>query len=268
MSLFRGKLITGIIFGGSLAALAIWIGVHSLGDALITQSNFTLLDEVPFSAASSTEFTAFAAKAEAVLPKPKKVPPKVEPIIIPPSLPVAPPDIAPVVVAPEPQPISQPQPAFVVAPVVSPSTVNNSIVLISEVLVGTEVSGDDEFIELYNAGQQPVDLTGWSVTKKTASGNESSLVAKARLQGKSIAPNQYFLLVHDGSNFGGAAPDAFWAKSNSLAAKNNSIVLRSAVGVKVDEVGWTEIPKSSSYARVPLMDGAVFSIQNVSTPRQ
>jgi predicted extracellular nuclease len=141
-------------------------------------------------------------------------------------------------------------------------------VLISEVFTGSEASGEDEFIELYNPGQQSIDLTGWYINKKTASGKEDNLVARARFQNKNISPGQYFLLVHDGSSFGGGAPDLIWAKSNTLAAKNNTIILYNASAVKVDESSWAEIPKGGSYARISLMEGGPFMSVVNPTPKE
>lgn len=253
----RIKLIAGIIFGGMLAILAVWIGVRSLGEALVPQNAFALIEEIPIS--TSTTAIAHVPDYAAVRAQPKKTLPKPEPIIIPPS-----PILAPIVVTPVVLPAPQPTPA----PVPTQSTVVIPQILISEVFVGTEISGEDEFIELYNAGQQSVDLTGWSINKKTASGKEDNLVAKARLLGKTIAPNQHFLLVHDSSSFAGAAPDALWAKSNTIAAKNNAIILYNSAGVKVDEASWPEIPKGSSYARSLLMEGGHFSIQHVPSPKE
>ncbi len=276
----RAKFIIGIIFGGSLAVLAAWIGLRSFGEVMAPQAGFALVDQAETSSTATVSSSKYFAGAIAALPpKPKKVPAK------PPAIPVTEP--APVVVAPEPQPVieqppvvqpppvGQPEPAPIPEPVVVappptpvPDASVSSHLFISEVMAGSETSGDDEFIELYNAGTQSVDLTGWSVNKKTASGKEDDLVAKARLQGKSVGPGQYFLIAHDGNHFEGGAPDALWAKSNSLAAKNNAVVLYNTAGAKVDEAGWMEIPKGGSFARVPVLEGGQFSVQNTPTPKQ
>lgn len=126
--------------------------------------------------------------------------------------------------------------------------------VVSEVMAGSDGNSSYEFIELYNAGDGALDLTGWAVKKKTASGAESALVAASRLEGKSIPPHRYFLLANEGGYAGPPAADVLWAKSNTLAYENNSIVLYDAAGNAVEEVRWAEIPKGSSYARV-LPDG-------------
>jgi len=122
---------------------------------------------------------------------------------------------------------------------------------ISEVTAGSELGSDDEFIELYNPNSVPVDLTGYSIKTKSASGSESALVSAARLQGKSIPAGKHFLIVHDSGYQGSVAPDATWAKSNGLAYTNNAVVLYNSSGAKVTEVSWTEIEKGRSSSGVP-----------------
>ena len=283
----RAKLIFGLVFGGALAVLAAVIGLQSLGDLAAPTSSFALIADV----SSSTTTTSFAASISDVLPVKKAAKKKIVqtlPVIVekpPASVPAAAPVVpilepfvfVPPPVAPEPRPpdsapTAAPPPQTLVAPlptpVASPAPITAGVVIIAEVMVGSEESGEDEFIELYNPSQQAVDLTGWSINKKTASGKEDNLVAKSRLQNKTIAPSQKFLIAHDGAHLTTATADALWAKSNTLAAKNNAIVLYNAAGAKVDEAVWTEIPKGGSYARVPLMEGGVFSVLNVATAGQ
>ena len=148
----------------------------------------------------------------------------------------------------------------------SPPNPVESHILISEIFVGSELSADDEFIEIYNAGAESVPLTGWSLKKKSSTGSESSLVSAARLEGKSIEPGQYFLIVREGKYRGTVAGDATWPSSYSLAYTNNSIVLYDPSGAKKDEASWVEIEKGSSYARQPI-DGGTF-VQGAPTPKQ
>ena len=93
------------------------------------------------------------------------------------------------------------------------------------------------FIELYNANDFPVDLTGWSVKKKTSGGKEDSLLASSRLKGKFILPQGYFLLTNEEGYSGNIAPDASWAKSNTIA-KNNTVILYDNNQGVVDKVGF------------------------------
>ncbi len=136
-----------------------------------------------------------------------------------------------------PPPQSQPQPA-------------TSHLLISEIVAGIDGNANYEFVELYNPTSRAIDLTGWSVKKKSSTGSESSLVASSRLEGKTIGVGKYFLLANEGGYTGTVPADALWAKSNTLAYTNNAIALYDANGATVEAVSWSEIPKGESYARV------------------
>ena len=142
-------------------------------------------------------------------------------------------------------------------------------VLIGEVQVGTDISSNDEFIELYNAGSAPVDLSGWSIKKKTSTGSEGSLLSAGwptGFQGKSIQPGKYFLLVNQGGYAGSVGKDGDWATSNNLAYTSNSIAIYDASGTMVDGVSWSEIPKNKSYARIS-WSGSDFSVLDTPTPK-
>ena len=122
-------------------------------------------------------------------------------------------------------------------------------VLISEVSVGTEENAKYEFVELYNNSSFAVDLTGWTIKKKSSTGNETSLVSTSRLQGKIILPQSYFLIGNEGGYKGSPTPNAMWAGSYTLAYSKNSVALYKG-GEKVDEANWEEIPKGRSIKRI------------------
>ncbi len=134
-------------------------------------------------------------------------------------------------------------------------------VLISEIMAGSESSSLDEFLELYNPTSCVINLSGWTVKKRTSTGNESMLVAMSRLEGKSIPAESYFLLANEGGYTSAVQPDVWWPKSYTLAYANNAIVIYNADGAKIDEVSWTEIPKGQSWARIS-WNSNQFSIQN------
>lgn len=140
-------------------------------------------------------------------------------------------------------------------------------ILISEVMVGSSASADDEFIEIYNYGSQAVDLTGWTIKKKSSSGAESSLVVASRLGGKTILPGKYFLLAHEGGYTGAVVADVTWPTSYSLAYTNNSITMYNASGATADQVIWTEIPKDKSYMRSGLDISAGFGVSESPSPQ-
>ncbi|MFH0806337.1 MAG: lamin tail domain-containing protein [Candidatus Brennerbacteria bacterium] len=120
-------------------------------------------------------------------------------------------------------------------------------VVISEVMAGKEGVGNWDFVELHNAGSSAVNLTGWSVKKRSSAGTESALVSASRFDGVTISAGGYIVLAHP--DYGGAA-NVVWPKSYTLAYTNNSVILYNANGEKVNEISWTEIPKGQSYARM------------------
>lgn len=154
-------------------------------------------------------------------------------------------------------------------PIISTADINPigvGRVLVSEIMVGADASANYEFIELYNAGSAPVDLTGWVIKKKTSSGSETSLVASKLFSGKIIQPGRY-LLLGNGSGYAGSTPlDISWASSNTLAYKNNSIVVYDADGYKLEEIGWDEIPKNGSLTRTG-WDSNQFTLSVLPTPQ-
>jgi len=147
-----------------------------------------------------------------------------------------------------------------------PTAPSGEKVLISEVMVGVEGNSGYEFIELYNPTANTIDLTGWTIKKRSSTGSESSLLVTSRLQGKSMASHGYFLAVNEGGYSGVVQPDASWAKSNTLAYSDNSIVVYNDAGEKIDEIVWTSIPKGESFERAS-WEGNQFNIQPVPNPQ-
>lgn len=111
-------------------------------------------------------------------------------------------------------------------------------VLISEIQI-TGATASDEFVELYNPGDQVIDLTGWSVKRKSSSGAEYALVAASRLEGKTISAKGYLLLANEEGYKGSVAPDVLWPKSNNIAADNTAL-LYAADGSVADKAGFGE----------------------------
>ncbi len=139
-------------------------------------------------------------------------------------------------------------------------------ILVSEIMAGADSSANYEFVELYNAGANSVDLTGWSLKKKTSTGNEGSLVAAKLFSGKVIQPGRYLLLGNASGYAGSAALDITWTSSNTLAYKKNAVALYDSDGNKTEEIYWEEIPKGQSLARIG-WTGANFTISSSPTPQ-
>ncbi len=110
-----------------------------------------------------------------------------------------------------------------------------SHVVISEVKIsGLTGFSTDEFVELYNPTDSPVDITGWQMIKRTASGAAYPLVES--FDSATVTARGYFLIAHPSGYAGAVAPDARYSTSNSLST-DNSVELVGPLGV-VDVVGW------------------------------
>lgn len=144
-----------------------------------------------------------------------------------------------------------------------PASTIYSPVLINEIFVGDDVSSSNEYIELLNPSAQAIDISGWAIKRRSSTGALNSLVSSSRLEGKLISANSFILIANEGGDFVTVA-DTTWAKSNTLAYENNSVVLINPNGQVVEEVGWAEIPKGESYARG---ESGAFSVSKRS-PKQ
>ncbi|MEI8270224.1 MAG: lamin tail domain-containing protein [bacterium] len=136
----------------------------------------------------------------------------------------------------------------------------NAGVIINEVQI--KPTGES-FIELYNSSDVSQDLTGWSIKRKTASGTEYPLVSQSRIQGKTILPNNYFLLTNEGSYTNSILPDATWATSYNLA-NDNSIILYNGSEI-ISKTGWGEVNVSYCDVTCALNPSEGKSIQKTSS---
>jgi predicted extracellular nuclease len=127
---------------------------------------------------------------------------------------------------------SQPSPAP------APSVAQEGI-LISEMLPGISgVNNNLEFVELYNAGTQMVDLNGWSLWYRVADGKEEELVyawdRRADVPGRG-----HYLLARAGEDIGNFADAHF---DLSLFEKKGGLALRDPGGQTVDSLVWGDGP--------------------------
>lgn len=103
----------------------------------------------------------------------------------------------------------------------------------------------ERFIELYNSGDSDVDVTGWYIQRKTATGSSfSSLITSTQLNGKTIKGNGYFLISRTPSEKSDIVID------NLTLTEVNTIRIRDSKGADVDQIAWTAIPDGKSYQRV------------------
>ncbi len=160
--------------------------------------------------------------------------------------------------------------------VLFPDTVQGeySSILIQEVQIAGETS-DDEFIELYNPSDTPIDISSWQLRRKTESGSVSSI--KVFAKDTTIPPYSYYLWANSKGAFASLADTT---TSSSALANNNSIALYTksgADGVLIDSLTWgsgalflsTDSPQITPLKNESLVRDALGSwiITKPSTPK-
>ncbi len=105
-------------------------------------------------------------------------------------------------------------------------------IVISEIQVAGDVASD-EFVELYNPTNQPIDLTGWRLYRKNSAGTIANIIAS---MSGSIPAYGYYLVAHDSYN--GTTPrDAGYSNSSTTITEDNGIFLLDNATNLIDMVG-------------------------------
>lgn len=109
-------------------------------------------------------------------------------------------------------------------------------IVISEIQIAGTVA-NDEFVELYNTSNQPVDLTGWRLSRRASSVTGSLTTLVSSLSG-TIPAHGYFLLANPAFTNLSVSVDQYYSATTSGIAANNTIILFSDNGqTVVDLVG-------------------------------
>jgi hypothetical protein len=87
--------------------------------------------------------------------------------------------------------------------------------VISELAAGGTTGTGDEFVELYNAGPLPLDVTGWKLQYRSAGG--ASYGTLVTFPQGTVVPARGYLLVASGSGYGGLLPDVTKAGNLSIS---------------------------------------------------
>ncbi|MBN1264809.1 MAG: lamin tail domain-containing protein [Anaerolineales bacterium] len=115
-------------------------------------------------------------------------------------------------------------------------------ILISELKTGAPGDNNDEFIELYNPGDQALDLEGWSITY-TLNEEEKDLPVILWQSTLLIPPHGHILLVRSGGTNQAAADAVFEQPLNTFFG---ALTLLDTEGCIVDGLGWGTIPPSAA----------------------
>jgi len=112
----------------------------------------------------------------------------------------------------------------------SPTSIQNQYVVINEISwSGTSASSSDEWIELYNYGSQPVDLSNWSIS---ATDGTPSITLNG-----TISSGNFFLLERtDDNTISNITADQIY--SGSLGNSGEILFLRDANGNVIDTVNF------------------------------
>jgi len=106
---------------------------------------------------------------------------------------------------------------------------------------GDELRERNDWVELYNAGDQEVSLEGYSMTDDSATPDKKRFGA-----GLVLGPNEVILIWADGTPDQGENHLTFKFKS-----KAEGVLLYDPEGRKVDEFRWTDAVSDVSFARLP-----------------
>ncbi|HEX4519079.1 MAG TPA: lamin tail domain-containing protein [Gaiellaceae bacterium] len=105
---------------------------------------------------------------------------------------------------------------------------------INEIETGTTASAADEFVEIVNSGENAVEIGGWKVVYRSASGTSDTTLATIPT-GTTLAPGGFYLLGGAAYEGAVAADQTF---SAGLAATGGAAGIRDASGALVDSAGW------------------------------
>lgn len=111
-------------------------------------------------------------------------------------------------------------------------------VVISELLVGTSDNNNHEFIELYNAGKEAVDLEGWSLWYLLNPNQDEKLVYSWQTSAH-VPGYGHYLLIREGQDVG-LQGDAIY--DVPLFERKGGLALRNPDGEAASLLGWGEAP--------------------------
>lgn len=152
---------------------------------------------------------------------------------------------------PTPSPLMSPtpSPSFILTPTPTPSSTTEPsspavMVIINEIAwMGTAMSVSDEWIELYNISESPVDLSGWTLKSLTGSNPDPIIILSGIIQ-----PLGYFLLERtNDSTISDISADQIY--TGALSDGGEILELRDSAGNLQDKAsnagGWYAGDKTS-----------------------
>jgi len=135
-------------------------------------------------------------------------------------------------------------------PTPTPTLVVRTPLVISEVMAGATGDNNYEFIELYNATEEPFDLQGYRLLYRLSPEAEEVLVY-AWDEPSIVPPHGHFLLVRSGVDVG-TVPDAEF--DQPLNTRFGSLILLDPTGGVADRVGWGDKPELAEGTPAPSLE--------------
>jgi hypothetical protein len=133
----------------------------------------------------------------------------------------------------------------VVQNVSDPARIVSAPVEINEVQTGTTTTPNQQFVELYNPGTTPADVSGWQLEYTSASAGRGTPVITTLAtfpSGTSIAPGGYYLIGGAGYVSAGTQPadnQSFTQTSaTQLSLTGGGIAIADSTGFVVDSLGY------------------------------
>ena len=130
-------------------------------------------------------------------------------------------------------------------------------------------SANDEFIELHNIGSVPVDLAGYVVVYRSATGTSDGTAMAQWTSSTILQPGQFYLIAADNSYDGTTAPDKEYDPTiRSMGANGGGIGIRQGsidTGTIIDSVAWgnaTNVFVEGTAASVPGNNNSLARKQN------
>lgn len=107
-------------------------------------------------------------------------------------------------------------------------------VSVNEFMTGVTGAATNEFVEIVSSGSASVDLSGWKLVYRSATGTSDVVLATVP-DGTVLAAGGFYLFGGAGYSGGPAADQSY---STSIAAAGGGVGIRSSDGTLIDAVGW------------------------------
>ncbi|MFA5644104.1 MAG: lamin tail domain-containing protein [Patescibacteria group bacterium] len=119
-----------------------------------------------------------------------------------------------------------------------PAVTDQYPILINQVMIGQNEGAKNELVELYNPNDSAINLAGYTLKKKTASGSETTLVSAKAFNGI-IRAKSYFLI--SSPEFKDQITADLTYSSTASLSKNNTLILYDNDKKISDKIGYGEV---------------------------